>query len=152
MPVVAPIMKVENCKRYGAKVIIHGQNIGESREHALKISKSQGLMYINGYDHPNIIAGQGTMGLEICEQVPDVDAVIIPVGGGGLIAGCAVALKTMNPKIQVIVSIHLWTFFLRTWQVHHLREWNLKDVLVSYAPFVLANPFTLRPLRALLMG
>ena len=112
MPVVAPIMKVENCKRYGAQVVIHGQNIGESREQALKIGKQKGLMYINGYDHPNIIAGQGTMGLEICEQVPDVDAVIIPVGGGGLIAGCAVALKTMNPNIQVIVSIFLPLFFL----------------------------------------
>ena len=105
MPVVAPIMKVENCKRYGAQVVIHGQNIGESKEQALKIGRQNGLVYINGYDHPNIIAGQGTMGLEICEQVPDVDAVIIPVGGGGLIAGCAVALKTMNPRIQVIVSL-----------------------------------------------
>ena len=111
MPVVAPIMKVENCKRYGAQVVIHGQNIGESREQALKIGKQKGLMYINGYDHPNIIAGQGTMGLEICEQVPDVDAVIIPVGGGGLIAGCAVALKTMNPNIQVIVSIFFSLYF-----------------------------------------
>merc|ERR1712004_77120 len=58
--------------------------------------------YINGFDHPNILAGQGTMGLEIIEQVPDVDAVVIPVGGGGLIAGCAVALKTMNPNIKII--------------------------------------------------
>ena len=56
------------------------------------------------FDHPNILAGQGTMGLEIIEQVPDVEAVVIPVGGGGLIAGCAVALKTMNPNIQIIVS------------------------------------------------
>ena len=55
------------------------------------------------FDHPNIIAGQGTMGLEIIEQVPDVEAVVIPVGGGGLIAGCAVALKTMNPNIKIIV-------------------------------------------------
>ena len=60
---------------------------------------------ISRYDHPNIIAGQGTMGLEIIEQVPDVDAVVIPVGGGGLIAGCAVALKTMNPNIKIIVRI-----------------------------------------------
>ena len=59
------------------------------------------------YDHPNILAGQGTMGLEIMEQVPDVDAVVIPVGGGGLIAGCAVALKTMNPNIQIIVRQRL---------------------------------------------
>ena len=66
-------------------------------------------MYVNGYDHPNILSGAGTMGLEIIEQVPDVEAVVIPVGGGGLIAGCAVALKTMKPNIKIIVSfkIHL---------------------------------------------
>merc|ERR1712156_821013 len=102
MPVVAPIMKVENCKKFGAKVVIHGADIGESREHALVIAKKKGLMYVNGFDHPNILAGQGTMGLEILEQVPDLDAVVIPVGGGGLIAGCAVALKTMNPNIEII--------------------------------------------------
>ncbi len=103
MPVVAPIMKVENCKKFGANVIIFGADIGESRDKALEIGKEQGLMYINGYDHPNILAGQGTMGLEILEQVPDLDAVVIPVGGGGLIAGCAVALKTMKPSVKIIV-------------------------------------------------
>ena len=77
MPVVAPIMKVENCKKYGASVIIQGENIGESRTHALKIGAKKNLMYVNGYDHPNILAGQGTMGLEILDQVPDV-------GGAGL--------------------------------------------------------------------
>jgi len=102
MPVVAPIMKVENCKKYGATVIIHGQNIGEARERALVMGQDKGYMYINGFDHPNILAGQGTMGLEVLEQVPDIDAAIIPVGGGGLIAGCAVALKTMKPDIQII--------------------------------------------------
>merc|ERR1711936_1331386 len=102
MPVVAPIMKVENCKKFGANVIVHGADIGESRERALEIGKDKGFMYVNGFDHPNIFAGQGTMGLEIIEQVPDVDAVVIPVGGGGLIAGCAVALKTMNPNIKII--------------------------------------------------
>ncbi len=56
------------------------------------------------FDHPNILAGQGTMGLEILEQVPKVDAVVIPVGGGGLLAGCAKALKTMKPEVQIIVS------------------------------------------------
>ena len=69
MPVVAPIMKVENCKKYGATVIIHGQNIGEARERALVMGKDRGLMYINGFDHPIILAGQGTMGLEVLEQV-----------------------------------------------------------------------------------
>merc|ERR1719414_1584201 len=102
MPVVAPIMKVENCKKFGTNVIIHGANIGEARERALEIGKEKDYMYINGFDHPNILAGAGTMGLEIIEQVPDVDAVVIPTGGGGLISGCAVALKTMNPNIEII--------------------------------------------------
>merc|ERR1712062_65592 len=102
MPVVAPIMKVENCKKFGANVIIHGADIGEARERALAIGKEKDYMYINGFDHPNILAGAGTMGLEIIEQVPDVEAVVIPVGGGGLISGCAVALKTMKPSIKVI--------------------------------------------------
>merc|ERR1719461_2381917 len=102
MPVVAPIMKVENCKKFGANVIIHGANIGEARERALEIGKEKDYMYINGFDHPNILAGAGTMGLEIIEQVPDVEAVVIPVGGGGLISGCAVALKTMKPHIEII--------------------------------------------------
>merc|ERR1719384_1759653 len=102
MPVVAPIMKVENCKKFGANVIIHGADIGEARERALQIGKEKDFMYINGFDHPNILAGAGTMGLEIIEQVPDVEAVVIPVGGGGLIAGCSVALKTMKPNIRII--------------------------------------------------
>ena len=102
MPRVAPIMKVENCKKYGASVVIHGENIGESRTLALKIGAKKGLMYVNGYDHPNILAGQGTMGLEILTQVPDVDAIVIPVGGGGLIAGVAVAVKTLKPDVKII--------------------------------------------------
>merc|ERR1719251_665704 len=102
MPVVAPIMKVENCKKFGANVIVHGADIGESRLRALEIGKDNGFMYVNGFDHPNILAGAGTMGLEIIEQVPDVEAVVIPVGGGGLISGCAVALKTMKPSIKII--------------------------------------------------
>merc|ERR1712227_478939 len=102
MPIVAPIMKVENCKKYGASVIIQGENIGESRTHALKIGAKKNLMYVNGYDHPNILAGQGTMGLEILDQVPDVDAIVIPIGGGGLIAGTALAVKTMKPDVMII--------------------------------------------------
>ena len=102
MPVVAPIMKVENCKRYGANVVIHGADIGEARVLALKIGRKKGMQYVNGYDHPNILAGQGTMGLEILDQVPDVEAIVIPVGGGGLIAGTAKAVKTMKPDVMII--------------------------------------------------
>ncbi|XP_071550574.1 uncharacterized protein [Panulirus ornatus] len=102
MPLVAPIMKVQACRQYGANIIVKGKDIGECREYALRIAKEQDLLYVNGYDHPHILAGQGTMGLEIVEQVPNIDAVIIPVGGAGLIAGVALAVKALYPHIQVI--------------------------------------------------
>lgn len=105
MPTVAPIMKISKCRQYGANVVVSGGNMSEAKNLALKISKEKNLTYINGYDHPHIMAGQGTLGLEIAEQVSDLDAVIIPVGGGGLIAGVALALKTLNPGVTVIVSI-----------------------------------------------
>ena len=69
MPIVAPIMKIQSCRQFGATIIIHGKDIGESREFAMQIASERRLTYINGYDHPHIIAGQGTMGLEIVEQV-----------------------------------------------------------------------------------
>lgn len=102
MPKIAPIMKVNRCKQHGATVIIKGEDIGESKKLALYLAKKRGYFYVNGYDHPHIISGQGTMGLEILEQVPDVDAVVIPVGGAGLIAGVALAIKSLNPNIQII--------------------------------------------------
>ena len=102
MPVIAPLTKVQNCKDLGATVVSHGAHIGEAREFAVKIGDERGLTYINGFDHPHIIAGAGTMGCEIVEQVPDVDAVIIPVGGAGLIAGAALAIKTLRPSVTVI--------------------------------------------------
>lgn len=101
MPITAPIMKVSGCRGFHAEVILKGNDISESREHALRLGRDRGLMYVNGYDHPHILAGQGTMGLEIMEQVPDVEAVIIPAGGGGLIAGSALAIKSMNPNVLI---------------------------------------------------
>lgn len=79
--------------------------MAEAKRHALCLAQKRGLIYINGYDHPDIIAGQGTIGLEICEQVPNADAVVIPVGGGGLIAGIATAIKAMSPSTKIIVCI-----------------------------------------------
>ncbi|XP_067935618.1 L-threonine ammonia-lyase-like isoform X2 [Watersipora subatra] len=102
MPKIAPIMKVQNCKVFGANVIVAGEDLGESKRIALILSKKFGMVYVNGYDHPDILAGQGTAGLEIVEQVDDIDAVVIPVGGGGLIAGAALAIKSLKPSIQII--------------------------------------------------
>lgn len=102
MPIVAPIMKLQLCRQNEATVIIKGANLGESKDHAMAIAKKSGMTYINGYDHPHILAGQGTLGLEILDQVPNVDAVVVPIGGGGLIAGVALAIKSLRPNVQII--------------------------------------------------
>jgi threonine dehydratase len=101
MPTIAPITKVTNCRELGANVKIFGSHIGEAKEFAMKLAREQGLTYINGFDHPHVIAGAGTLGMEILEQVPDVDAVVIPVGGAGLIAGTALAIKSLRPDVKV---------------------------------------------------
>ena len=101
MPTLAPLTKVQNCRELGARVIVEGAHIGESREAAFALAEREGLTYINGFDHPHIIAGAGTLGLEAIEQLPDLDAVVIPVGGAGLIAGVALALKTLQPKVKI---------------------------------------------------
>jgi threonine dehydratase len=102
MPRFAPLTKVTNCRRLGATVVLHGVDIDESRARADEIAAAQKLTYINGYDDPAIIAGQGTLGLEIAAQVPDLAAVIVPIGGAGLIAGVALAMKTLKPKVKII--------------------------------------------------
>uniref|UniRef100_A0A1A9WQ56 L-serine deaminase n=1 Tax=Glossina brevipalpis TaxID=37001 RepID=A0A1A9WQ56_9MUSC len=102
MPKTAPIMKIQKCRNYNATVIIEGRDMAEAKAMALKISQEKQLLYINGYDHPQIIAGQGTIGLEILEQVSNPDAIIIPVGGGGLIAGIATVIKALSPKTKII--------------------------------------------------
>src|SRR5437016_3022609 len=102
MPKFAPLVKVNNCQKLGATVVLHGRDFGEAKAHAHVIAKEKGLAYIDGYDDPAIIAGQGTMGLEIVEQTPDLDAVIVPVGGGGLLAGVSLAVKTLRPKVKIV--------------------------------------------------
>lgn len=102
MPLTAPLTKVINCKRFGANVVLHGRNLEEARAHADEIRAAQGQTYINGFDDPNIISGQGTMGLEIVDQVPDLDAIIVPIGGAGLIAGISLAIKTLRSHVQII--------------------------------------------------
>ncbi|MFO1497374.1 MAG: threonine ammonia-lyase [Verrucomicrobiota bacterium] len=102
MPVFAPITKVMNCRRLGATVVLQGAHLGEARRHAEELVRTRGYTYINGYDDPTIIAGQGTMGLEMVSQVPDLDAVIVPIGGAGLIAGVGLAVKTLKPGAQVL--------------------------------------------------
>jgi threonine dehydratase len=102
MPQYAPLIKITNCQKLRANVVLHGHDFAEAKAYAHELAKEKDLAYIDGYDDPAIIAGQGTMGTEIVEQVKDVDAVIAPVGGGGLIAGVSVAIKHLRPKAKVI--------------------------------------------------
>lgn len=102
MPDYAPLIKISTCRNLGANVIVHGRDFTEARAEADRLVEEKGFTYIHGFDAPEIIAGQGTIGLEIIEQVKDVEAIVCPVGGGGLLAGLSVAVKTLRPKVEVI--------------------------------------------------
>ena len=102
MPQYAPLIKQTRCRRKGATVILHGETFAEARARADEIAAERSLTYIHGYDDLDIIAGQGTLGLEILEQVPNIDAVIVPIGGAGLIAGVSLAIKHLQPRVQII--------------------------------------------------
>ncbi|MBR4155106.1 MAG: threonine ammonia-lyase [Bacteroidales bacterium] len=102
MPIFTPPLKVLATKGYGANVVLTGESFDDSFLASQEYTKQHDASYIHPFNDPLIIAGQGTIGLEIYEQQPDVDAVIVPIGGGGLIAGIAMAIKEMNPKVRVI--------------------------------------------------
>jgi threonine dehydratase len=102
MPLTTPLVKVSATRGYGAEVILFGANYDEACEEALRRCKEHGLTFIHPFDDEAVIAGQGTLGLEMLEQHGDLDALVIPVGGGGLIAGVACAVKETNPKIRII--------------------------------------------------
>ncbi len=101
MPEPSPMVKVQATKAYGAKVVLSGETYDEAYQEAKRIQKKQKLVFIHAYEDPYVIAGQGTIGLEIMEQLPNAEAIIVPIGGGGLISGIAVAIKEQNPKIKV---------------------------------------------------
>ena len=102
MPQYAPLIKITTCQRLNAKVVVAGGSFAEARNRADQLAAEQRLTYIHGYDDLDIIAGQGTMALEILDQVPDLDAILVPVGGAGLIAGVGLAIKSLKPSIKVI--------------------------------------------------
>ncbi len=94
--------KIAATKGYGAEVVLHGSIWDEANEKALELVAERGLTYIHPFDDPDLIAGQGTVGLEILEDFPDVELVIVPIGGGGLISGVSMALKSSKPEVRVI--------------------------------------------------
>lgn len=102
MPKVAPLVKQARCREIGARVLIHGANIAEAKDLADKLVVDEGLAYVHGFNDAAIIAGAGTVALEVLEEVPNVDAIVVPIGGGGLIAGVGIAVKALRPEVRVI--------------------------------------------------
>jgi len=102
MPEATPLTKVTGVKEYGGEVVLAGNNYDEAYEYAINLAKEKGLEFIHPFADDDVMAGQGTIGLEMLSQVPDLDYIIVPIGGGGLISGIASAVKQINPKIKVI--------------------------------------------------
>ena len=127
IPDEAPISKVEATKRLGAEVCLVNGVYDDAYNKAVELQKERGSTFIHPFDDPDVIAGQGTIGLEIIEQLPDVDAVIVPVGGGGLISGIAFAIKTLNPKIKVYGVQASGAPSMYNSMLHHKKE-NLDSV------------------------
>lgn len=124
MPETAPKAKIDATKGYGAEVVLYGQNFNETMQKAQEIVKEEGRVFVHPYDDEKVIAGQGTIGLEILEDLWDVDNIVVPIGGGGLIAGIAVALKSFNPNIHI--------FGVQADNVHGMAASLVADKVISH--------------------
>ena len=102
MPLTTPLVKVTATRDFGAEVVLHGANYDEAFAEAMRQCDEQGLTFIHPFDDPDVMAGQGTIGLELLEQVPQLEAVVVPIGGGGLIGGIACAVKEMRPDVRIV--------------------------------------------------
>ena len=101
MPEHTPFVKIANTEAFGAEVVLAGETLAEARVKAVSLGAERGLTFVHPYDDPYVIAGQGTLGAELLEDQPDLDSAIMPIGGGGMIAGCAIAMKKMKPDIEI---------------------------------------------------
>ena len=102
MPEWAPLVKVTSARRNGAEVILTGDSFDDAYDHAAALGAERGLVFVHPFDDERIIAGQGTIGLEVLEQRPDVDAIVVPVGGGGLVSGIGAAVKAKRPDVRIV--------------------------------------------------
>jgi threonine dehydratase len=102
MPERAPLTKIVATRRLGAEVVLHGASFDDAVAHARALQEEHGYTYVHAFDHPRVIAGQGTMGLEIAEALPALNTLVVPIGGGGLIGGIAIALKALLPDVRIV--------------------------------------------------
>src|SRR6185437_13379928 len=120
MPVTTPFVKVKATEAYGATVVLHGETLAEAQARAETLARDGDLVWVHPYDDPHIIAGQGTVALEMLEEASDLDVLIVPIGGGGLIAGCAIAARARKPAIE-IVGVEC-TLYPSMWNAMHRGE------------------------------
>lgn len=102
MPVTTPFVKVAATEAYGAEVVLHGESVREAQARAEALTKERNLLFVHPYDDPRVIAGQGTIAIEMLDDEPALDCLVIPIGGGGLIAGNAIAAKALKPSIEIV--------------------------------------------------
>jgi threonine dehydratase len=137
MPTAAVRSKVDACLGYGARVVLHGDHVGETLAELERVSEAEGLTFVHPFDDPAVIAGNGSIGLELLEDLPEVDLVVVGVGGGGLISGVAGALKERRPSVRVVgvepERSNVLTLALEQGQVVQIRPDSVADGL--NAPF-----------------
>ncbi|HEY4357228.1 MAG TPA: threonine ammonia-lyase [Acidobacteriaceae bacterium] len=120
MPLTTPLVKVQATRGFGAEVVLHGANYDEACEEATRLCSEQGMTFIHPFDDPLVMAGQGTIGLELLEQIENLEAVVVPIGGGGLIGGIACAIKESKPDVRVVgVQTSRLPSMQRALKAHH---------------------------------
>ncbi|MBR0692291.1 threonine ammonia-lyase [Bradyrhizobium lablabi] len=142
MPIGTPMVKIENTRRHGAEVIITGQTLEEAADFVKAHAGKHGLIEVHPYDDPLIIAGQGTIGLEMLSAVPELDIIVVPIGGGGLISGIATAAKALNPALRVVgVEAKLYPSMYNAIRGEHLpmRGDTLAEGIAVKAPGVITT-------------
>jgi threonine dehydratase len=120
MPVTTPFVKVQSTEAHGAAVVLFGETLAQAQARAEAIAAADNLVWVHPYDDPHVIAGQGTVALEMLEDVPDLDVLVIPIGGGGLIAGCAIAARSKKPAIEIVGAESL--LYPSMWNALHPGE------------------------------
>lgn len=132
MPEITPVVKVQRTADYGAEIVLHGESFDEAEAEAYRLARQSGAYFVHPFDDERVIAGQGTIGLEVLRQAPEVDCVIVPVGGGGLISGIATAIKSLRPETAIIgVQAENAPAMYRSWEVGELTEVPVRGTIAE---------------------